>query len=97
NEPGAGAAAILFAGPEHERVRLLGLEFATIRERGISMIGRQFCGRTRREFLWEVGAGFGSVALTGLLSADGFFNRAAATEKFVNPLAPKKPMAPAKA
>src|SRR3954453_21688303 len=63
----------------------------------VPMIGRQFCGRTRREFLWDIGAGFGSVALTGLLSADGFFNRAAAGEKFVNPLAPKKPMMPAKA
>jgi hypothetical protein len=51
----------------------------------------QFCRRTRREFLWETGAGFGAVALTGLLSADGFFNRAAAAEAFVNPLAPKKP------
>src|SRR4051794_3551395 len=61
------------------------------------MFGRQFCGRTRREFLWDVGAGFGSVALTGLLSAEGFFNRASAGEKFVNPLAPKPPMRPAKA
>src|SRR6266498_3663106 len=58
---------------------------------------RQFCRRTRREFLWEVGGGFGSVALTGLLSNDGFFNRALAADKFVNPLAPKKPMKPAKA
>ena len=31
-----------------------------------------FCGRTRREFLWEAGAGFTGLALTGLLSADGF-------------------------
>src|SRR5438105_6709962 len=55
---------------------------------------RQFCGRTRREFLWETGAGFGAVALTGLLSADGFFNRAAADTapgRFVNPLAPRRP------
>jgi hypothetical protein len=53
----------------------------------------QFCRRTRREFLWETGGGFGAVALTGLLSADGFFNRAAAATpaSFVNPLAPKKP------
>jgi hypothetical protein len=52
----------------------------------------QFCGRTRREFLWEIGGGFGAVALTGLLSADGFFNsaRAAEREKFLNPLAPKQ-------
>src|SRR5947209_156098 len=54
---------------------------------------RQFCGRTRREFLWETGAGFGAAALTGLLSADGFFNRAAAATptRFVNPLAPRPP------
>jgi hypothetical protein len=61
---------------------------------------RQFCGRTRREFLWETGAGFTGLALTGLLSADGFFaNRAAAAPggKFLNPLAPKKPPLPAKA
>src|SRR5262245_44598998 len=57
-----------------------------MRERG------QFCRRTRREFLWEVGGGFGSVALAGLLSRDGF-----AADKFINPLAPKKPMKPAKA
>jgi Protein of unknown function (DUF1501) len=58
---------------------------------------RQFCRRTRREFLWEVGSGFGAVALTGLLSADGFSCSARAAEKFRNPLAPRKPMAPAKA
>ncbi len=54
---------------------------------------RQFCGRTRREFLWETGCGFGGAALTGLLSADGFFNRATADEprRFVNPLAPRRP------
>ncbi|MBN8604402.1 MAG: DUF1501 domain-containing protein [Planctomycetes bacterium] len=34
----------------------------------------KFCGRTRREFLWQTGAGFGGVALAGLLSQDGFFN-----------------------
>jgi uncharacterized protein DUF1501 len=52
---------------------------------------RDFCGRTRREYLWEVGAGFTGVALAGLL--DGFFPaRATASEKaFVNPLTPKKP------
>jgi hypothetical protein len=50
---------------------------------------RQFCGRTRREFLWEIGGGFGAVALTGLLAKD-----ATASEtlpKFVNPLAPRMP------
>jgi hypothetical protein len=56
---------------------------------------RQFCGRTRREFLWETGGGFGAVALTGLLSQDGFFGRSASAGEvantFVNPLAPRKP------
>ncbi len=55
---------------------------------------RNFCGRTRREFLWEAGCGFGAVALSGLLD-DAFFARQAVAAdgvtKFVNPLAPKKP------
>ncbi|MBY0528388.1 MAG: DUF1501 domain-containing protein [Gemmataceae bacterium] len=53
-----------------------------------------FCGRTRREFLWEAGAGFTGVALSGLLGADFFAKQAVAADgvtKFVNPLAPKKP------
>src|SRR5262249_18134359 len=64
---------------------------------------RQFCRRTRREFLWETGAGFGALGLTGLLSSDGFFGRAVAsdgpkvTTRFANPMAPKKPMFPARA
>ncbi len=66
----------------------------------------QFCGRTRREFVWETGAGFGSVALTGLLSQDNFFSSMAKAgdvatppnqKSFVNPLAPKAPPLPAKA
>jgi len=28
-----------------------------------------FCGRTRRELLWEAGNGFGAVALSGLLGS----------------------------
>ena len=39
---------------------------------------RNFCGRTRREFLWQTGAGFGGLALTGMLSGDGFFGNAQA-------------------
>ena len=60
-----------------------------------------FCGRTRREFLWEAGAGFTGLALTGLLSLDGFFAQSAAaadqTGTLANPLAPKKSHFPAKA
>jgi len=61
---------------------------------------RQFCGRTRREFLWEAGGGFTGLALAGMLG-DGFFARQAlaadGVTKFVNPLAPRKPQREAKA
>src|SRR5690349_364674 len=52
-----------------------------------------FCNRTRREFLWQAGAGFTSLGLTGLLSGDGFFNKVMAAEgqPMANPLAPKPP------
>src|SRR5580698_1179158 len=63
--------------------------------------GGSFCGRTRREFLWEIGGGFGSVALTALLGSDGFLARQAVAADgatpFLNPLAPKAPALPAKA
>lgn len=53
---------------------------------------RNFCGRTRREFLWQTGAGFGSAALAGLLSQDGFFAnaRAAESSKLPQPHFPPK-------
>ena len=52
-----------------------------------------FCGRTRREFLWQTGGGFGAAAMTSMLSADGFFDGSAmAAEKaYANPLAAKPP------
>src|SRR4051812_25240309 len=54
-----------------------------------------FCRRTRREFLWEAGGGFTALALTGLLSNDGFLDRQAVaadvTSKYINPLAAKPP------
>ena len=31
---------------------------------------RQFCGRTRREMLWQTGAGFPAAALAGMLGND---------------------------
>ncbi len=58
-----------------------------------------FCGRTRREFLWQIGGGFGSVALAGLMQSDGFLARQAVAADgitpFVNPLAPRVPPLPA--
>ena len=59
-----------------------------------------FCGRTRREFLWEAGAGFTSLGLIDMLSRDGLFSRKASGSEIsrsANPLAPKMPMLPPKA
>ena len=36
-----------------------------------------FCGRTRRQFIWQAGAGFTGVALASLLDRDGFLFRQA--------------------
>src|SRR6185295_9906452 len=59
------------------------------------------CGRTRREFLWEAGAGFTGLALTYLLDRDGFFAKkawaAGHTTAAANPLAPRPPHFAAKA
>ena len=54
-----------------------------------------FCGRTRREFLWQAGAGFTGLGLVDMLSRDAFFaSKAAASDvaiKSSNPLAPRPP------
>src|SRR5882757_1440132 len=53
-----------------------------------------FCGRTRREFLWQAGGGFASVALSGLLDGAFFASQSKGADgvtPFVNPLAPKRP------
>ncbi|MBM4072194.1 MAG: DUF1501 domain-containing protein [Planctomycetes bacterium] len=50
------------------------------------------CTGTRREFLWEAGAGFAGLALTALLEQDGFFGRhASAAEPYRSPLMPRPP------
>ncbi|QDT99539.1 DUF1501 domain-containing protein [Gimesia aquarii] len=52
------------------------------------------CRRSRREFVWEMGAGFAGLALTSLLSKDGFFERYALAEspqRTLNPAAAKRP------
>ena len=52
-----------------------------------------FCGRTRREFLWEAGGSFTSVALASLLAGDGFLGSQAMAADgltpLINPLAAK--------
>ena len=51
------------------------------------------CGRSRREFLWEMGGGFVATALTTLLAEGGFVTSpaGASPSPALNPLAPKRP------
>lgn len=55
--------------------------------------------KPRRQFLWELGAGFGGLALTSLLDGDGFFGtRASAAGTMApTPLLAKSPHLPTKA
>ena len=59
------------------------------------MSKKNFCGRTRREFLWEAGGGFTGLGLAGMLENDGFFAKQAVAADgvtpFKNPLAPRDP------
>ena len=52
------------------------------------------CGRTRREFVWEMGAGFAGLALTSLLDGDGFFGRAARGAESPHPALPRPHVTP---
>ena len=56
---------------------------------------QDFCGRTRREFLWQAGGGFTSLPLLSMLSEDGFLGHqtqaADGASSYENPLAPKPP------
>lgn len=62
--------------------------------------GGNFCGRTRRQMLWELGSGFTGTALAGLLG-DSFFRQqrvaADGVTPFHQPLASKEPMFPPRA
>ncbi|MFZ4507009.1 MAG: DUF1501 domain-containing protein [Fimbriimonas sp.] len=64
----------------------------------------EFCGRTRRQFLWDMGAGFVGTAMAGMFD-DSFFSLQAFAADGVTPFTPpqagksgaKTPMFPAKA
>jgi len=64
-----------------------------------------FCGRTRREFLWQAGGAFTSVALADVLLRDGFLQKQAVAfdgttpiaVPAANPLSAKPAMLPGKA
>jgi hypothetical protein len=52
---------------------------------------RALCVGTRRQFLWQAGAGFTGLALTALLDQDGFFGGKAAAALPKVQLAPPRP------
>ncbi|MBN8247629.1 MAG: DUF1501 domain-containing protein [Verrucomicrobia bacterium] len=59
---------------------------------------RNLCAGSRRDFLAQCGAGFTSLALTGLLEADGFFQRPAVAATLpADPMAVRPPLLPARA
>ena len=66
-----------------------------------SNVSGNFCRRTRREFLWEAGAGFTGLAMAGMFGESLLAGRANGAEvdraRHANPLAPKSPPLPAKA
>ncbi len=59
-----------------------------------------FCGRTRREFLWQAGGGFTGVALASMLDPAFLASQSHAADgvtQLANPLAPKDPHFPPRA
>ena len=56
---------------------------------------KQFCRRTRREFLWQAGGGFTALPLASMLAGDGFLasqtHAADGKSTYQNPLALKPP------
>jgi Protein of unknown function (DUF1501) len=57
---------------------------------------KNFCGRTRREFLWQAGGGLGGLALIDMMTKDGVFARTP-QQPPPNPLAVRPVHFPAKA
>jgi hypothetical protein len=57
------------------------------------------CGKTRREFVWEMGGGFAGLALSSLLAGEGFFSRQASAAAVgpQNPLSARPPLLATKA
>src|SRR4029453_5556374 len=95
-EPRRGAQGPRADPFQPERVRLHRLKAIPMAKRDTSPSSctGQFCGRTRREFLWEMGAGFSGLALSALLDADGFFTRAAHAAPEVLRQGPETPLSP---
>ena len=69
--PRGGTEAVLPDGLQSERIRVSRLKMI-METNGHANRHNDFCGRTRREFLWEAGAGFTGRRWLALLDDDGF-------------------------
>ncbi len=49
---------------------------------------RNFCGRTRREFLWQAGGGFTGTSLAAMLGSDGFLAKQSVAADGITPWKP---------
>lgn len=49
---------------------------------------RNFCGRTRREFLWQAGGGFTGTSLAAMLGSDGFLAKQSVAADGMSPWKP---------
>jgi len=49
---------------------------------------RNFCGRTRREFLWQAGGGFAGTSLAAMLGSDGFLAKQSVAADGISPWKP---------
>ncbi len=61
---------------------------------------KNFCKRTRREFIWQAGGGFAGLAMAGMLDPEFYGGKTACADDqtaWVNPLSPKQPHFEAKA
>jgi hypothetical protein len=74
------------AGRRQSTVKVLAAA-AMLPALGPTMTHGSFCGRTRREFLWQTAGGFGALPLVDLLTRDGVFGGGGES----NPMAPKAP------
>ncbi|MGV3772646.1 MAG: DUF1501 domain-containing protein, partial [Verrucomicrobiales bacterium] len=53
--------------------------------------------QSRRQFFWELGAGFAGLALSSMLAKDNFVPSSFANQRVAPPLFPKPPQIPTKA
>jgi hypothetical protein len=62
--------------------------FIWIERNSMRQTRRNFCGRTRREFLWQAGGGFAGTSLAAMLGSDGFLAKQSVAADGISPWKP---------